>query len=69
MDRTDKIFTALSLAGLAGFLLWQRGCMTPSPRMNASALPNFVVDKGPAYLVSALPNHRRADDAAPPVSN
>jgi len=68
MDRTDKIFTALSLAGLAGFLLWRRRC-EGGPRMNESPVPRIINDSGPSYLLAALPTHRRYDDFAPPVSN
>ena len=68
MDRFEKIMTALVLAGLIGVLAHthrrrgHRGNLT-DVRMNLSASP-CDSDRGPAYLLSALPLQRRTDDWA-----
>jgi hypothetical protein len=68
MERIDKIFTILVMMAFVAFLVHghkRRGIA--SVHMNTSASP-CDGDRGPAYLLSALPIHRRQDDYADPVS-
>lgn len=73
MDRFEKILTALSLTGLIAVLAvshrrrGHNGNLT-GLRMNTSAHPCDGYARGPAYMLSALPLHRRSDDYADPVS-
>lgn len=68
MDRVDKIFTILVTLGLVGVLVHaHRPRGLGNVRVNTPALPKMY-DRGPAYLLSALPQHRVSDEYADPVS-
>lgn len=68
MERADKIFTILVMAGLVAILVMQyrRHPKLPHVRLNESATDQ--VRRGPAYLLSALPIQRPNDDTLPVVS-
>ena len=67
MDRAEKIMTALLIAGLIAVLAsshrrrGHHGNLT-GVELNTSVSP-CDNDYGPAYLLSALPDHRKKDDA------
>ena len=65
MERLDKIFTILVMAGLIALLVnnYRRPKLMA---INTSVAPS--AQPGPSYLVSALPISRRNDDYADAVS-
>lgn len=71
MERFDKIATALAIAVLIGVLAHSHrrrghnGNLT-GVRMNTPDLDTS--QRGPAYLLAALPSYRRRDDYADPAS-
>ncbi len=73
MDRAEKIMTAIVIAGMIAVLCsahrrrGHAGNLT-GLRMNTSASPCDISRRGPLYLLSALPSHRRSDDYADPTS-
>lgn len=73
MDRIEKIGTCLVVAALIAVLVsshrsrGHNGNLT-GLRMNASAVPDDC-RRGPSYLLSALPEHRRSDDFTDAVSD
>ena len=68
MDRAEKIMTALVIVGLIAVLAnsHRRRHGLPNVRLNTSAAPYEC--EGPAYLLSALPSHRRKDEFTDAVS-
>jgi hypothetical protein len=68
MDRADKIFTVLAMLALVGVVV-HRHCGCP-PRDDTRLDVSVATDagRGPAYLLSALPSHRRNDDFLDPIS-
>lgn len=69
MDRFDKIMTGIVLAGLVGVLSYSRSArvLLDDVRLNVPATPT-PGDKGPAYLLTNLPDRRHHNDFAVPVS-
>jgi hypothetical protein len=80
LERIDKIFMILALAAIIGIIVAEnrKGSALvlttkdirkiPSKGLSVSATPNNTADLGPAYLLANLPDMRRRDEFAGPVS-
>lgn len=70
MDRVEKIGTILLMVALVATLAHSHRRRGHQGKLTGVSVntPDLANRRGPVYLLAALPEHRRRDDYADPVS-